>query len=121
MLASVTNPQGDTTNYQYNSDADLTAVQFPDDSIETATYDAMGDPLSLTDQDGQATDYTYNSAGLVTSETLSDGTTMTYAYDAQGNLNERHRPIGHHHAGLQRQQQAHQRRLSQRSVSAIHV
>ena len=86
LLASVTDPQGATTNYQYNSAGDLTSVQYSDDTVQTATYDALGDPLTLTDQDGQATAYTYNSAGQITGATLSDGTVLSYGYDALGNL-----------------------------------
>ncbi len=86
LLASVTNAQGDTTNYNYNASGDLTSTEYPDDTVETATYDALGDPLSLTDQDGEVTNYTYNAAGQVASETLAGGSTMTYTYDAQGNL-----------------------------------
>ena len=86
LLASVTNAQGDATNYNYNAGGALTSTEYPDDSVETATYDAMGDPLSLTDQDGQVTNYTYNAAGQVASETLAGGSTMNYTYDTQGNL-----------------------------------
>ncbi|MFI5457017.1 MAG: RHS repeat-associated core domain-containing protein, partial [Isosphaerales bacterium] len=86
LLASVTNPQGDTTAYHYDPQGDLTAVHYPDNSVETATYDALGDPLSLTDQNGQATSYSYNAAGQVAGVTLADGTTMSYSFDTQGNL-----------------------------------
>ncbi len=86
LLASVTNAQGATTSYTYNASGDLTSTQYPDNSISTATYDALGDPLSLTDANGQVTGYTYNAAGQVASVTLAGGTAITYAYDAQGNL-----------------------------------
>ena len=47
--ASVTDAQGDTTSYSYDANGDLTSTEYPDDTVETATYDALGDPLSLTD------------------------------------------------------------------------
>ena len=94
LLASMTNPQGYKTNYQYNTSGDLTSIQYPDDSVQTTTYDALGDPLSLTQQNGQANDSTYNAAGQVTSVTLSDGTQMTYAYNAAGELTSATDPSG---------------------------
>ena len=86
LLTSTTNAQGDTTNYGYDSNGDLTSILAPDDTVQTLTYDAMGDPLSLTDPNGEATSYTYNALGEVTSVTLSDGETDDYTYDSQGNL-----------------------------------
>ena len=55
LLASVTNAQGDTTNYNYNASGDLTSIEYPDDSVETATYDALGDPL-VADRSGRPGD-----------------------------------------------------------------
>ena len=62
--------------------------------MQTVTYDALGDPLSVTQQNGQANDYTYNGAGQITSVTLSDGTQMTYAYNAVGELTSATDPSG---------------------------
>ncbi len=76
--ASVTNAQGDTTKYNYNASGDLTSTEYPDDTVETATYDALGDPLvAHRSQTARSRNYTYNAAGQVASETLAGGSTMT--------------------------------------------
>ena len=72
-LTGVTNPQGDTTSVTITATGNVASVLAPDDSVQTLTYDAMGDPLSLTNANGQATGYTYNAAGQITGVTLSGG------------------------------------------------
>ena len=72
----------------------MTSILAPDDSAQSLTYDALGDPLSLTNPDGQATSYVYNASGEVTSITLADGTVETYAYDSRGNLITATAPAG---------------------------
>ena len=86
LLTSSTNAQGDITSYGHDSNGNVTSILAPDDSVQTLSYDALGDPLSLTDPDGEATSYSYNANGEVTRVVLSDGTTETYTYDNHANL-----------------------------------
>ena len=64
-VASVTDPDGNTTTYDYNGQGEL---------------------VTMTNALGPSTVYTYNSTGLVGSETDADGNVRTYSYDSENRL-----------------------------------
>ncbi len=72
-LASVTDPNGNTT---------------------TSVYDSAGNLLSTTDPLRQTTSHTYNRFGEVTSMTDANGVTITNNFDSKGNLLSTSTPIG---------------------------
>jgi RHS repeat-associated protein len=86
LLSGYTDANGHSTSYQYNASADLTSTKYADNTVESVTYDALGDPLALTNPNGQVVKYTYNAASQVTGMTLADGSKATYAYDSHGNM-----------------------------------
>ena len=95
LLASVDQRPGRYHQLQVRQPGDLTAVHYPDSTVETATYDALGDPLTLTDQDGQVTSYTYNAAGQVTERDPGRRHQMAYyATTAEGDLISATDPTG---------------------------
>jgi RHS repeat-associated protein len=86
QLASVTDPDGNTTQYAYNAAGDLVSTTYADGSTTSASYNSLGLTTSTTDARGQAIAYQYNPAGQVIEETFADGTDDLYTYDSTGNL-----------------------------------
>jgi RHS repeat-associated protein len=77
---SVTDPNGHTTTYAYDSQGNQTSSKDPLGHTTSATYDSLNDVLSHYDQMGVATTYTYDSRGnRLTSSTPLSGTTQTQA------------------------------------------
>jgi len=108
-LASVTDPLGNITRYQYNllnrmvATTDALGVAAGDPSHTTVTqYDAVGNVLFVTDALGRTTISQYDAMNRLIRHTLpkADGTsspapTTTYQYDANGNLIVTTDPLGH--------------------------
>jgi YD repeat-containing protein len=83
---SMTDANGNVTNYSYGDGGNLISTTYANGSVSTATYDAQGDPTTTTSPKGDPINYTYNAEGQITSTTFSNGTSETYSYDAHGNL-----------------------------------
>ena len=66
-LTQKTDPQGNTTTYQYDNNKNLTKETASDESITTYTYDTNGNMTGQTDASGNTTTYTYNDYGQTTS------------------------------------------------------
>lgn len=78
-VASVTDPDGNTVIYTYDTQGNRTSTSKPDGSTSRATWDLAHDLLSFTNFDNHITVYTYDGAGnpLTTSEYDSnDGATL---------------------------------------------
>ena len=86
QLATITDPDGNTTEYAYDAAGDLTSTTYADGSATSAAYNALGLPTTTTDARGQAIGYQYDAAGQVTLETFADGTQESFTYDASGDL-----------------------------------
>ncbi|APZ94505.1 RHS repeat-associated core domain-containing protein [Fuerstiella marisgermanici] len=108
-------PPRPVTEYTYDSDGNLTEIEFPDDTLNTMeynsnnfmtsftdeldqettyTYDAYGNVDTITDPLDNDTEYTYNTEGLVTNITFPDpdgagslvAPEIDYTYDVDGRL-----------------------------------
>ena len=122
-LASVTDPNGHTWAYAYDTAGNLTSTTDPLGRVTTATYNSFDEPTAITDPAGTKTTYTYNSAGDLTqvsrpltgtsstqTTTLTYGNasdpgdvtgmtdpndhTWTFGYDSQGDLTRIADPLG---------------------------
>ncbi len=85
-LASVTDPDGNTTTITTNNQGETSAIT---DAVGNALlygYDTQGNLTQTTDRDGQTTDLTYNSAGQATHIAYADGSFDDYTYDSQGDV-----------------------------------
>ncbi|MBI5748485.1 MAG: hypothetical protein HZA00_05110 [Nitrospinae bacterium] len=87
VLTEKTDPQGNTTTYQYDNSKNLTKETAPDGSITGYTYDTQGNMTSTTDASGNITNYTYNNYGQTTSIKDPQNNVTYYSYDTYGNLN----------------------------------
>jgi RHS repeat-associated protein len=86
--------QAATTSYTYDPvTLGLASVTDPDGNTTTSTYDSQGNLLTETDPLGRTTTYTYNGFDEPTSVTDPSGVTTTYTYDANGNLLRTSRPL----------------------------
>ncbi len=102
----VTDRNGDTTAYEYDSDGNVIAVTDPLGKVTRYTYDDHGNQLSKTDalgntaawiydeRDnklsetdplGNTTTWTYNGRNQILTETDPLGNVTTYTYDSKGN------------------------------------
>ncbi|MCK4788902.1 MAG: RHS repeat protein, partial [Desulfobacteraceae bacterium] len=84
--ASVTDPNSNTTTYEYDPFNRLTTITQPVDVITTYTYDPYGNLASVTDANGNLTSYQYDDMARLLSTTSPDTGTTTYTYDSAGNL-----------------------------------
>jgi RHS repeat-associated protein len=78
--------RGNTLQYTYDGEGNLTATSYPDGTIEQFGYDTFGNPFSLMNRRGQMISRTYNAAGQITQEIFPDASTVTYTYDARDRL-----------------------------------
>ena len=94
---SETNANGAITLYGYNANGNVTSLkvqktaQSPEQTVETNTYDYVGNLLAKTDGRGNTTTYTYNAFQKTRSITYpGDETipslTVTCRYDVRGNI-----------------------------------
>lgn len=85
QLSSLTDPEGNTTYYGYNTQTGtLDWVREPGESDSTRTnytYDAIN-RLTGASRGGDQVSYAYNGSDLLSSITSPSGTTYGYAYDA---------------------------------------
>ena len=113
-LASVTDANGNTTQYGYDGKGNLTSTTYADGTIESVAYDPVGNVMSSTNQQRpghpvhlrcgrqgpdrdlrrrHADTFTYDAHGNLTSATDSTGTT-TLTYDADDRLTQITYPSG---------------------------
>lgn len=102
-LASTTQPDGEDTTYGYDADGEQTKVTSPEGNTPpnsptayttTTTYNAAGQPLTVTDPMGNVTTYTYDLDGNKTSVENAALKTTTYTYDADNELTKTTNPDG---------------------------
>ena len=84
-VASVTNPNGNTTYYEYDALNQLKTVTQPGDAITTYSYDAHGNIESVTDAESHVITYEYDDMGKLVSTTSPDTGMVKYVYDGAGN------------------------------------
>jgi RHS repeat-associated protein len=112
---SYTDPLGNTVQYSYDSQQNLTQTTLPG-SITTSgtydtnhhllsstsgrgyttsyTYDTNGNPTLVTQPGGATVGMTYNTAGQLTGVTDQAATTTSYGYDSGGKLTSLTNPLG---------------------------
>jgi len=81
---SVTDPEGNVTEFTYHSDGQLhtqTTVSASGNLTTTYTYDSRGMPQSVSYPDGTSESFVYNERGDLTSETNRRGKTTSYQYN----------------------------------------
>ncbi|HYL37557.1 MAG TPA: RHS repeat-associated core domain-containing protein [Bryobacteraceae bacterium] len=92
-MASVTDPQDNTTTFTYQAQVQgsfnfygLAKIGYADGTSDSFTYDASGNVLTATDRAGKKTTYTYNARGQVLTATNPAGGVTTYTYNADATL-----------------------------------
>ncbi|HTZ23665.1 MAG TPA: RHS repeat-associated core domain-containing protein [Streptosporangiaceae bacterium] len=93
-LTSVTSPGGKTTSYQYDSLGNRVRVVLPDGSSASYGYNAAGQVTSVTMPGGAQMAYQYSPGGLLLTTTDPTGAVTSYAYDAVGNQTQVTDPLG---------------------------
>ena len=85
-IASVKDPNGNTTYYAYDSLNRLSSVTEPGNVATTYTYDTHGNLTAVTDANGNLTTYQYDDIARLVSTTSPDTGAVTYVYNEAGNL-----------------------------------
>ncbi len=93
-LCSITDFDGATTNYAYNSTGELTSITPPPPGFIGGTpigsttfgYNPLGQVSSEKDGRGDTTNYLWNGEGQIKKVTYQDSTNVQLNYDADGNL-----------------------------------
>jgi len=79
---------GNLTFLSYNSKTErLLKIAYANGDVESFTYDAIGNRLSVKEERG-TTKYQYDNFNRLIKETQANATTIEYRYDARGNRNE---------------------------------
>jgi RHS repeat-associated protein len=84
-VAYVTDPNNNTTSYEYDPLNRLITVIQPGNVVTSYSYDAHGDLQSVTDAESHTTIYEYDDMGRLLSTASPDTGTVTYVYDEAGN------------------------------------
>ena len=82
-LTGVTDHNGRTVGYTYDSVGNRTAIRYPDESVVNYTYDGNHRLTGVTDAEGRGTQYTYDAAGNLLSM-VQPGSKATYRYRPDG-------------------------------------
>jgi RHS repeat-associated protein len=94
LVTEMTNPDGNSWTYGYDSDGDLTSSTDPLGNETTSTFNSIGQKLTQVSPRGNVsgatpadftTTYTYNNASQVLTVTNPLGHVTTYTYDSDGN------------------------------------
>ena len=72
----------------------MSKTTFPSSSIETYSYDSVGNLTNKTDRKNQAINYAYDYANRLTQKTYPDSTTVNYTYDNDSRLTQVTDPTG---------------------------
>ncbi|MGC1120082.1 MAG: RHS repeat-associated core domain-containing protein [Candidatus Methanofastidiosia archaeon] len=84
-LLSFTDPENQTTSYEYQSLVGLTRVVYPDSTYEQYTYDNIGNVVSYTDPEGNTTQFEYDNLYRLSQIVYEDQSTVSYEYDINSN------------------------------------
>ncbi|MBI4847936.1 MAG: RHS domain-containing protein [Nitrospirae bacterium] len=85
-LISMTDANGNTTNYEYDLRDRLTRETKPDGGVINYEYDAAGNRTAVTDADGNSTTFTYDSINRLIKTTDPEGDTTNYTFDTENNM-----------------------------------
>ncbi|WP_373089391.1 RHS repeat-associated core domain-containing protein [Zhongshania sp.] len=99
----VTNRNGDTTEFKYQSRTgvkgeiyeDLVEIVFSDGTRKKYEYDNVGNVIKVTNQKGAQWQYTYNTRGQRLTAKSPDGATSSFSYHPDGNLATKTSSDGH--------------------------
>jgi RHS repeat-associated protein len=94
--SAITNADGTMTFFNYSPRTnsgivfyDLSQTVYPDDTMESFTYDTNGNVLNRTDRAGRIFSFSYNNRGQVLNATNPLGGVITFTYDISGRLASR--------------------------------
>ncbi|MCC6363105.1 MAG: hypothetical protein IT165_06240 [Bryobacterales bacterium] len=79
---SLTNRNNNTTRYSYDGSGNVISVVDPQSKVQTASYNAMNDPVTRTDVLGNTSVFSYDTMGNLTTARDAAGNSATYTYDS---------------------------------------
>ena len=85
-LTALVDANGNATRYGYDGNGGLTSITYDDNSVESWSYDGLGNPDSWTNRRGSAIGYEYDADGRLTAKVLANDERTEYVWDRRGNL-----------------------------------
>ncbi len=86
LASHFTDPTGMGVGYDYDEKGNLIKVLYPDETSETWSYDAAGNPVTWKNRRGNVTGYSYNDQGRLTGKVYSNLSEVEYDYDGSGHM-----------------------------------
>ncbi|MCK4819399.1 hypothetical protein KA005_26740 [bacterium] len=86
QVTSITDPEGNSTQYEYNVQGNLVKIIDAESNETTMIYDTRGLLAAITDAKGNTTTYTYDGKGNLITIADTLGNTTIMGYDIAGNL-----------------------------------
>ena len=83
---AITNINGNTIGYRYDSIGNLSVIVYPDGTEVTYEYDVTNNLVSVTDWEDRKTVYTYDENNRAVGVIKPDGSTTTTVYDNAGRV-----------------------------------
>ena len=87
-VTSYTDTRGNTIEYDYDANGNLTCLTYPDDKEVHYTYDDANRLTQVQDWAGRITTYTYDANNRLTETNRPDGSVETRTYDTAGRLTQ---------------------------------
>ena len=97
-ITAVTDPDGQTTHYSYDSLGRLLTIRFPDQSIHRFAWNRLGQLLEETLPDGSQRMFSYDALGRRITGQDEHGAITRYEWDAVGRLSRTTLPTGAYRA-----------------------
>ncbi len=85
-LKRLVDARSNETDFTYDGKGNMTAITYPDTSIESFAYDNSGNLESYTNRRSQPIQNLYNASGQVVRKIYPDGRIIDYGYDPKGNM-----------------------------------
>jgi RHS repeat-associated protein/uncharacterized repeat protein (TIGR01451 family) len=93
-LKSITDSQGNVTQYTYDLVNNITTTTNPDGGVIVQTNNSFGNPVRIVDPLNRATTFTYDAGQNLLTQTDPLGRITTYTYDANGYRTSVKNPLG---------------------------
>ncbi|MGB7605591.1 MAG: RHS repeat-associated core domain-containing protein [Lutisporaceae bacterium] len=84
LIKNIIDPEGNITEYTYDTYGNIKTVKDPEGKITTDTYNKIGWKLNTTSPNGYITEYTYDLNGLTEKVVQNNGETTRIVYDMAG-------------------------------------
>lgn len=80
-LSQLMDAKNNITRYSHDTNGNLTAITYANETVERWAYDAAGNPITWTNRRSNPIQYQFNTRGQLTEKLYPDGSRAAYEYD----------------------------------------